>query len=374
MLRSLCAVLILQASAAADRPSHFAVRPTVDGAQHRSLLSLLGGAVAGDAAMLSEAPSASAAPAAPPFSLSFIEARYRALSDGLDPMVDVSLLAHQVTDGLYEGVSELEVDELMAETAAYQASMHPDFARLAARVAASRLHAQTEPSLVATLRALHAHKDPFSGGPAPLVSAELLAVAEELAPVVEPALRHDRDFDFDYFGLRTLQRSYLLGEADGARERPQHMLMRVALCVHGRDAPAVLQAYDLMSRGLFTHATPTMFNAGCPRQQLASCFLLTCKEDSIEASLALARTRTPAPPPTLGRQPQPQPQPQPGHLRLAATVRADLARGRGRRHLDVARPRGRLVHPLDGRQVLGPRAHAARQHGHACRPGSLLSA
>lgn len=296
MLRSLCAVLILQASAAADRPSRFAVRPTVDGAQHRSLLSLLGGAVADDAVQLSDAPLVPADPAASPFSLSMIEARYRGLSDGLDPMVDVSLLAQQVCDGLYEGVSELEVDELMAETAAYQASMHPDFARLAARVAASRLHAQTEPSLVATLRALHAHKDPFSGGPAPLVSADLLAVAEELASVVEPALRHERDFDFDYFGLRTLQRSYLLGEEGGARERPQHMLMRVALCVHGNDAPAVLQAYDLMSRGLFTHATPTMFNAGCPRQQLASCFLLTCKEDSIEVSRTLALTLTPSQP------------------------------------------------------------------------------
>ena len=265
---TLCAVLVLQASAAADRPSRFAVRPTVDGARQRSVPSLRGGAVAGGAAVLSDAPPVSADPAASPFSLSTIEARYRRLSDGLDPMVDVAVLAQQVCDGLYEGASELEVDELMAETAAYQASMHPDFARLAARVAASRLHAQTDPSLVATLRALHAHTDPFSGAPAPLVSAEVLAVAEELAPVVEPALRHDRDFDFDYFGLRTLQRSYLLGEDGGARERPQHMLMRVALCVHGRDAPAVLQAYDLMSRGLFTHATPTMFNAGCPRQQV----------------------------------------------------------------------------------------------------------
>ena len=239
MLRSLCAVLILRASAATDQPARSAVRLTVDGVQHRSLLSLLGGSVADDAAKLSDVPSASIDRAE---RFSTVEARYRTLSGGLDPMVDVSLLAQQVCDGLYEGVSDREVDELMAETAAYQASMHPDFARLAARVAASRLHAQTEPSLVATFRALHAHKDPFSGGPAPLISAELLTLAEELAPLVEPALRHERDFDFDYFGLRTLQRSYLLGDEGGARERPQHMLMRVALCVHGRDAPAVLQA------------------------------------------------------------------------------------------------------------------------------------
>ena len=119
-------------------------------------------------------------------------------------MVDVAVLAQQVCDGLYEGASELEVDELMAETAAYQASMHPDFARLAARVAASRLHAQTDPSLVATLRALHAHTDPFSGAPAPR-SRLRCSRWPRAAPVVEPALRHGRDFDFDYF-VRTLQR------------------------------------------------------------------------------------------------------------------------------------------------------------------------
>ena len=212
-----------------------------------------------------------------------IEARYRALSYGLDPMVDVSQLARQVADGLYEGVSEREVDELAAETAAYQASMHPDFAKLAARVAVQRLHAQTEDSVVETFRALRAYRDPVSGSEAPLVSAELLELAEELAPRIEPAMRHDRDFELDYFGLRTLLRSYLLGEEGGARERPQHMLMRVALCVHGRDAEAVLRSYELMSRGVFTHATPTMFNAGSARrQQLSSCFLLTTRDDSID--------------------------------------------------------------------------------------------
>ena len=249
MLRWLCAVLVVRAGATADRPSRSAVRPTVDGAQHPRLLSLLGGSVS-DAAQLSDTPMASAD------RVDEIEAQYRALSGGLNPLVDVALLAQQVCLGLYDGVSQHEVDELMAETAAYQASMHPDFARLAARVAASCLHAQTEPSIVATLRALHAHTDPVGGGHAPLVSAELLALAEELAPVVEPALRHERDFDFDYFGLRTLQRSYLLGDGDKARERPQHMLMRVALCVHGRDAPAVLEARQLTPCPCRAHAVP----------------------------------------------------------------------------------------------------------------------
>ena len=241
-----------------------------------SPLSLVGGQMAAPAAAgFSEPPPVAAS--RPESPRAHIEARYRALSDGLDSSVDVAELAQRVCDGLYDGVSEREVDELMAETAAYQASMHPDFGRLAARVAVSRLHAQTDPSFLRTLRELHAHADPSTGGPAPLVSAELLALAEELAPVLEPALRHERDFDFDYFGLRTLLRSYLLGEEGGARERPQQMLMRVALCVHGRDVQAVLQSYDLMSRGLFTHATPTMFNAGCPRQQLASSLGLKCR-------------------------------------------------------------------------------------------------
>ena len=223
---------------------------------------------------------ASAPAAAAAHGVAALEERYRELAYGLDASVDPHALAVSCVDGLYAGASEDQVTELMAETAAYQASMHPDFARLAARVAVHRLHARTPESLIAALRVANAHT--AEGQPAPLVSAELLAHAEAMAPRLEAALRHERDFDMDYFGLRTLQRSYLLGSKHGVPlERPQHMLMRVALCVHGADEASVLQAYDLMSRGLYTHATPTLFNAGATRQQLSSCFLLTAKDDSV---------------------------------------------------------------------------------------------
>jgi ribonucleoside-diphosphate reductase alpha chain len=208
-------------------------------------------------------------------------AHLRELCTGLDASIDPEALATKVCDQLpAAGATEEQITELMAETAAYQASMHPDFARLAARVAVSRLHARTDASVLSVLRTMRHHC--HNGEPAPLVSEQLLADAEALAPALEAALQHERDFDYDYFGLRTLQRSYLHKDDHGQPiERPQHMLMRVALCVHGRNEAAVLKAYELMAAGMYTHATPTLFNAGSPRPQLCSCFLLTAKADSI---------------------------------------------------------------------------------------------
>ena len=213
-----------------------------------------------------------------------IEARFRELCYGFDPLVDPVELASKVVAGLpASGIGAEALAELMAETAAYQCSLHPDFGRLAARVAVGRLHEVTEPRLLPTLRRMHDHRAGPQGDAAALVTAELVAHAEAMEAALEGALRHELDFNYDYFGLRTLQRSYLKRARDGAPlERPQHMLMRVALCVHGDDEAAVLHAYDLMSRGLYTHATPTLFNAGAPRQQLSSCFLLTATADSIE--------------------------------------------------------------------------------------------
>ena len=239
---------------------------------------------------MQHASSASAAPPPPALpshagtpSSAEIEAHFRELCDGLDPLVDPSELAAKVASGLpSEGMSSDQLSELMAETAAYQSSMHPDFGILAARVSVARLHSITEPGLLPTLRKMRDHTL-SSGESAPLVTAEIVALADSMGPELEAALRHEADWRYDYFGLRTLQRSYLKRTSDGTPlERPQHMLMRVALCVHGADKAAVLHAYDLMSRGLYTHATPTLFNAGSPRQQLSSCFLLTAKEDSID--------------------------------------------------------------------------------------------
>ena len=250
-------------------------------------------------------PSSSPADAAPSIS-GFIAAQFRSLCQGLDPSVDPEALAEKVTSGLpAESISDAQITELMGDRAAYQASMHPAFARLAARVAVSGCtRSPSRRSLRRSARCMHTH----NGEAAPLVSDELLRRAEAMAPQLEAALVHERDYDMDYFGLRTLQRSYLHKGNDGTPiERPQHMLMRVALCVHGAnlisgeggaaaasegesaasaasdaDVAAVLKAYDLMSRGLYTHATPTLFNAGAVRPQLCSCFLLTAKADSID--------------------------------------------------------------------------------------------
>ena len=211
--------------------------------------------------------------------------RFERLAQDLDAVVKSSAhsLAHKVESGLFEGATDKDIDQLAAETAAYQASMHPDYSRLASRVAVERIHACTEPSFAKTMRRLADHSHPLRG-PCPLVSTEFAALAQRMGPLLDGAIRHERDFEYDYFGLRTLQRSYLLGTTDAGTpvERPQHMLMRVALAVHGEDTAAVLEAYDMMSRGEYTHATPTLFNSGCPRGQLCSCFLLTTEEDSVE--------------------------------------------------------------------------------------------
>mmetsp|Transcript_11191 Transcript_11191/g.35426 ORF Transcript_11191/g.35426 Transcript_11191/m.35426 type:complete len:821 (-) Transcript_11191:43-2505(-) len=215
-----------------------------------------------------------------------LTARYTGLSAGLDPSIAAAAaeLAARVVDGLTATATDAEVDQLAAETAAYLTSHHPDYSKLAARVTVKRIHNHTSDSFADTMEALANYRHPRKGTPAPLVKQEFAELARKLAPRLEGAMRYERDFGYDYFGLRTLVRSYLLGltPAGTPQERPQHMLMRVALAVHGEDVEGVLAAYEYMSRGLYTHATPTLFNAGCPRGQLCSCFLLTTRDDSVE--------------------------------------------------------------------------------------------
>ena len=226
--------------------------------------------------------------------------RYARLSLDLDPSIGASAaeLARRVVEGLTESASELEIDQLAAETAAYLTSHHPDYSKLAARVAVERLHAHTSDSFAETMEALANHRHPKRGTPAPLVTPEFAALARELAGELDQVLDYTLDYEYDYFGLRTLTRSYLLGtSAPGIPlERPQHMLMRVALAVHAPDLQAVLKAYDLMSRGMYTHATPTLFNAGCPRGQLCSCFLLTTRDDSVRCNPSGAGVSLPSAP------------------------------------------------------------------------------
>ena len=213
--------------------------------------------------------------------------RIKKLAYGLSELCDPVRVAQTVTAGVYAGVSTTELDTLAAETAAALTATHPDYALLAARIAVSNLHKCTVKSFSETMKQLHAYTRPFrSDGEqrhhAPLISEETWEVIHENADVLDGAIIHDRDYDYDFFGFKTLERSYLLRIDGAVVERPQHMLMRVAVGIHGADIPNVLKTYSLLSERWFTHATPTLFNAGTPRPQLSSCFLLTMKEDSID--------------------------------------------------------------------------------------------
>lgn len=212
-----------------------------------------------------------------------ITARIEKLCYGLDPkFVNPVEVAMKVINGLYDGVSTQELDNLAAEIAATMTTRHPDFAKLAARIAVSNLHKTTSKSFSNTMKRLYQYIDPKTGQNAPLISKETWKVIKEHAAELDAAIIYDRDFSYDYFGFKTLERSYLMKIDGKTVERPQHMLMRVAVGIHGDDIPAVLETYNLLSEKWFTHATPTLFNAGTPKPQLSSCFLLTMKDDSID--------------------------------------------------------------------------------------------
>ncbi|PNH12568.1 Ribonucleoside-diphosphate reductase large subunit [Tetrabaena socialis] len=212
-----------------------------------------------------------------------ITARLTRLSYGLNTEVcDPVKVAQKVAAGVYKGVTTVELDELAAETAASMTSMHPDYGVLAARIAVSNLHKNTTKSFVETVRTMHAHVNPKNGAHSPLVSDELHDVVSQHSEVLDNEIRYDRDFDYDFFGFKTLERSYLLRINGRIVERPQHMLMRVALGIHGWNIQRAIETYHMMSERWFTHASPTLFNSGTPRPQMSSCFLLTTKDDSIE--------------------------------------------------------------------------------------------
>ena len=211
-----------------------------------------------------------------------ITARIEKLSYGLDMRfvtpVDV---AKKVIDGLYDGVTTSELDNLAAETAAALTVKHPDYALLAARIAVSNLHKTTSKSFSSTIKRLYQYVDPKTGENAALISKETYDVVRKNAMLLDSTIIYDRDFSYDFFGFKTMERGYLLRCEGKVVERPQHMLMRVAVGIHGHDIDSVIETYNLLSEKWFTHATPTLFNAGTPKPQLSSCFLLTMKEDSI---------------------------------------------------------------------------------------------
>uniref|UniRef100_A0A6S9A967 Ribonucleoside-diphosphate reductase n=4 Tax=Ditylum brightwellii TaxID=49249 RepID=A0A6S9A967_9STRA len=212
-----------------------------------------------------------------------ITSRVRKLCYGLDPKyVEPVVIAQKVIQGVYPGVTTVELDELAAQTAASFATQHPDYSILAARISVSNLHKMTNKLFSEVVTAFREYVHPKTGAPAPLISQEVYDVVMEHRDTLDAAVLHDRDFEFDYFGFKTLEKSYLLKLHGKIAERPQHMLMRVAVGIHLGDIPRVIETYNLLSEKYFTHATPTLFNAGTPNPQMSSCFLLCMKADSIE--------------------------------------------------------------------------------------------
>lgn len=188
----------------------------------------------------------------------------------------------QVINGIYSGVTTVELDTLAAETAAYMTTTHPDYAVLAARIAVSNLHKETKKQFSAVMKDLYEYVNPATGKHSPLVSKEVYDIVQRHAEQLDSAIIYDRDYNYRYFGFKTLERSYLLKIRGKVAERPQHMLMRVAVGIHREDIESAIETYNLMSEGWFTHASPTLFNSGTPHPQLSSCFLLTMADDSID--------------------------------------------------------------------------------------------
>ena len=211
-----------------------------------------------------------------------ITARVKKLCYDLNPLVDPVRVAMRVIEGLYDGVTTSELDNLASEIAATMTTSHPDYAQLAARISVSNLHKNTKKSFSETMTDLYKYVNPRTGKDAPLLSDEVYNIIQKNKEVLDSSIIYNRDFGYDFFGFKTLERSYLLKLNGEIVERPQHMLMRVSVGIHMDDIDSVLETYELMSKRFFTHATPTLFNSGTPKPQMSSCFLLAMQDDSID--------------------------------------------------------------------------------------------
>ena len=210
-----------------------------------------------------------------------ITARIVKMCYGLDPLVSPEAVAMKVIEGLFDGVSTTELDNLAAEIAAAKTIDHPDYALLASRIAVSNLHKETKKTFSEVMHDLFYYVDSKTNESAALLADDVYQIIMDNKEALDSSIIYDRDFRYDYFGFKTLTRSYLMRLNGKIAERPQQMLMRVAVGIHKTDIPAAIKTYNLMSEGWFTHATPTLFNSGTPKPQMSSCFLLTMKEDSI---------------------------------------------------------------------------------------------
>jgi ribonucleoside-diphosphate reductase alpha chain len=211
-----------------------------------------------------------------------ITARVKKMCYGLNKIVDPVKVAMRVIEGLYDGVTTSELDNLAAETAATMTTAHPDYAKLAARIAVSNLHKNTKKSFSETMDDLYYYVNPRTEKKAPLLADDVYEIIKANAEKLDSTIIYNRDFNYDYFGFKTLERSYLLKLNGQIAERPQHMLMRVSIGIHKNDIDEAIATYELMSKKYFTHATPTLFNSGTPKPQMSSCFLLQMQDDSIE--------------------------------------------------------------------------------------------
>ncbi|MFM2317265.1 MAG: hypothetical protein RLZZ155_1597 [Bacteroidota bacterium] len=210
-----------------------------------------------------------------------ITARISKLCYGLNPIVDPLKIAMKVIEGVFDGVTTSQLDTLAAEIAATNTTTHPDYALLASRIAIGNLHKNTKKSFSQTITDLYQYVDPKTGKGAGLIAEDVYNVVMENAPLLDSTIIYDRDFQFDYFGFKTLEKSYLLKMHGTVVERPQHLFMRVAVGIHKTDLDEIVKTYNMISEGWFTHATPTLFNAGTPKPQMSSCFLIQMKDDSI---------------------------------------------------------------------------------------------
>jgi ribonucleoside-diphosphate reductase subunit M1 len=204
--------------------------------------------------------------------------------------IDPPKIAQKVIQGVYQGVTTIELDNLAAETSAYLTTVHPDYAILAARIAVSNLHKETKKTFSVVMSDLYNYYNPKNNKHSPMISKQTLDFVLENQEALNSAIIYDRDFNYNYFGFKTLERSYLLRINKVVAERPQHMLMRVAVGIHHDSVEDAINTYNLMSEKFFTHASPTLFNAGTPHPQLSSCFLLTIQEDSIQGIYETLKT------------------------------------------------------------------------------------
>ena len=203
--------------------------------------------------------------------------------------VDAMQIAKRTINGLFDGITTDQLDNLSAEVSAYMTSVHPDYARLAGRIAVANLHRSTSDSFMETFDTLYNYESEYNKEKQPLISKEIYEFAREYKDRISTEIAYSRDFEFDYFGFKTLEKSYLLKVNGKIVERPQHLFMRVALGVQIGNIEEAIKTYHLISEGWFTHASPTLFNAGTNKAQMSSCFLVAMKDDSIDGIYSTLR-------------------------------------------------------------------------------------